>query len=77
VVHGPSAFGVIVDDAEGDELFVHRGSLTASDATLAPGDRVEFEIHAGGMGAQAIDVQSARPSDLAPGRSGANEVVDL
>ena len=67
--NGPSGFGVIVEDAEGDELFVHRGSLTASGATLAPGDRVAFEIHAGGMGAQAIDVQSARRPDVAHGRT--------
>jgi cold shock CspA family protein len=48
----PSGFDVTVDDAEGDELVVHRGSLAASDATLAPDNRVEFEIHADGMGAQ-------------------------
>ena len=43
-------FGVIVDDADGGELFVHRGSLRLSGATINAGDRVEFDVHEGGMG---------------------------
>jgi cold shock protein len=56
-------FGVIVDDLEGGELFVHRGSLRLSGATIHAGDRVEFDVHEGGMGAQAIDVRATLPTD--------------
>jgi cold shock CspA family protein len=43
--NGPSGYGVITDDAEGRELFVHRGSLTAAGTTLYACDRVAFEFH--------------------------------
>lgn len=58
---GAIGFGVIIDDADGGELFVHRGSLRVSGETIRAGDRVEFEVHEGGMGAQAIDVRSSPP----------------
>jgi cold shock CspA family protein len=56
--NGPSGFGVITPDADGAELFVYRGSLVAVGATLDAGDRVEFEVHEGGMGPQAVDVRT-------------------
>ena len=62
--NGPSGFGVIAADA-GGELFVHRGSLLVPGATLDAGDRVEFEAHEGGMGAQAIDVHPVLADDAA------------
>lgn len=65
--NGPSGFGVITADADGGDLFVHRGSLVDAGATLDAGDRVEFESHEGGMGAQAIEVHAvdgSRPAAL-------------
>jgi cold shock protein len=56
-------FGAIADDADGVELFVHRGSLRISGAAIEAGDRVEFEVREGGMGAQAIDVRAISPAD--------------
>jgi cold shock protein len=60
---GAIGFGVIVDDAGGGELFVHGGSLRISGATIRAGDRVDFDVHEGGMGAQAIDVRATPPAD--------------
>jgi CspA family cold shock protein len=54
-----SGYGVITDDAENRDLFVHRGNLAG--ATLSGGDRVEFETGRGGMHAQAIGVRATTP----------------
>lgn len=54
---GPSGHGVIAPDDGGSDLFVHRGSLLVTGSAIVAGDRVEFEILEGGMGAQAVDVR--------------------
>ena len=54
--NSPSGFGAITDDG-GGELFVFRGNLVVLGTTLAAGDRVEYTIQEGGMGAQAVDVR--------------------
>ena len=52
----PAGHGLILADT-GEELFVHHGSVLAAGGRIAAGDRVAFELQAGGMGLQAIDVR--------------------
>ena len=54
----PAGHGLILADT-GEELFVHHGSILIAGATIAAGDRVAFEMQAGGMGLQAIDIRAA------------------
>jgi CspA family cold shock protein len=54
-----SGYGFIVPDETGSDLWVHlRNVVDQRAATLAAGDRVEFEIRVGGMGPEAINVHA-------------------
>ena len=50
--------GYILGD-DGETLWVHRGSITAKEQELVPGQRVVFHRQEGGMGVQAVDVSPA------------------
>jgi cold shock protein len=54
-----SGYGFIAPDATGKDIWVHqRNVIGDSPATLSEGQRVEFDLREGGMGAEAINVNS-------------------
>lgn len=64
-----SGYGFIAADGGGDHLYVRQASIVGGSerATLASGERVEFESRLGGMGPEAIGV-SRQPGDLGGSR---------
>lgn len=52
------AFGFIVPDAGGKDVFVHASALKKHNVNaLKEGDRVSYEIASGKKGPQAVDVR--------------------
>ena len=54
-----SGYGFIAPDAVGEDVWVHQRNVVGdSTASLSEGERVEFDLREGGMGAEAINVHS-------------------
>ncbi len=54
-----SGYGFIAPDAIGEDVWVHQRNIVGDSlATLSEGQRVEFDLREGGMGAEAINVHS-------------------
>lgn len=52
-----SGYGYVAPDGGGQDVYVHRVSMAGDlRLTLAAGDRLEFEMRAGGAGPEAVNV---------------------
>jgi len=55
-------FGFILDDEDGQSVYVHATSLPEGVTTLRPGARVEFDMVDGRRGPQVLSLQLLEPA---------------